>query len=385
MDAADSGEAPRGRLYNERVPPADRPRAALRPTPEHQEALRTLLRGGTPSATVDEATAAAILRRYECGGWLHARRSAPGAAPLPEPWRTTAARAHRKTVVDSLAALGVLREVAAICGDAGVRLIVLKGAAYLEELYGDPGERVLTDIDLLVRPADAGRAAECLLAAGFAVVTGLFSPDVDETRRFEMARPGPVPLHVEIHWRLGSRGRVRFDQDGLWERSRPATVHGAALRRLGTEDAILFHAWHAADSYFGPTLKWALDLRAMFDAWRPQPASLFAGAVAAGARVPLHLLLRQVESLFPGSMPSDLIERTRPGAVRRLALSGWLREEPLEFFSQSPDGGARPFLRPFLIDSPSDALASGLAVLRRPWSRRQGPPPARPWEAAEGR
>lgn len=359
--------------------PADRPPVGL------QRDLLTALRGGTPEGAVDRSALEALFRRYECGGWLHARRSAAGAVPLPEAWRAAAAKAHRKTAVDSLAALGVLREVAAICGHAGVRLVVLKGAAYLEELYGDPGERVLTDVDLLVRPADAGRAAECLLAAGFAVVTGLFSPDVDETGRFELARPGPVPVHVEIHWRLGSRGRVRFDQDGLWERSRPATVHGAALRRLGTEDAILFHAWHAADSYFGPTLKWALDLRAMFDAWRPQSGSLFAGAAAVGARVPLHLLLTQVESLFPGSMPSELIERTRPGAVRRLALGWWLRAEPLEFFSQSPDGGARPVLRPFLIDSPSDALASGLAVLRRPWSRRYGPPPARPWEAAEGR
>ncbi|HKQ96616.1 MAG TPA: nucleotidyltransferase family protein, partial [Candidatus Polarisedimenticolia bacterium] len=234
--------------------------APARPSIRHQNALLTALRGGTPFGVEEAATAAALLRRYECGGFIQARRIRTGAAPLPEPWRSAVAAAHQKTLVDSLAAIGVGREVLTLLAAAGIPVVALKGAAYLATLYTDPGERALTDVDLLIPPRDTQRAAALLAGAGFEVLETIDSPDVAEHRRFEMARPGPAPCRVELHWAVGSGARMRFDQEGLWSRAQPASIQGAACRTLEPHDALLYHVGHAREHYFGPTLKWALDL-----------------------------------------------------------------------------------------------------------------------------
>src|SRR6185436_3240291 len=182
---------------------AARPNGSRSPSPGEQQELLAALRGGDPVGSIDPARIDLLLRHYECGGWLHARRIAPGATPLPEPWGRAAARAHRKTVVDSLVALGVGGEVTALLAAAGVRVILLKGASYLGELYDDPGERPLVDLDLLVGPKDVAAVAARLKEAGFAVLKTDESPHVAEYRRFEMARPGPAPCRVEVHWQLG--------------------------------------------------------------------------------------------------------------------------------------------------------------------------------------
>jgi hypothetical protein len=239
---------------------------------------------------------------------------------------------------------------------------------------------VLTDIDLLVAPRDAARAATCLVAAGFVTVD---SYQVAEYRRFEMARPGPAPCRVEIHWQLGTGARMRFDQEGIWSRSRPAEIQGAPCRRLDPHDGLLYHVGHAAEHYFGPTLKWGLDLRAMLEQHRPDPERLHAGARAARVRVALQVSLHQLESLFPGSVPPGLAGAALPGGARGWALARLPLDEPLEFLPGASSERGRAFQRLLLFDSTADALAVAWTVLLRPWRGRRAPPASRPWEAAE--
>src|SRR5215203_7254514 len=52
----------------------------------------------------------------------------------------------------------VLAAVARAMAQAGVPFLVLKGAALAHLVYGDPRLRPMRDVDLLVRPADGGRA-----------------------------------------------------------------------------------------------------------------------------------------------------------------------------------------------------------------------------------
>ncbi|HUD71583.1 MAG TPA: nucleotidyltransferase family protein, partial [Dongiaceae bacterium] len=244
------------------MPPDSRSNLFRRPSPGEQQELLAALRGGDPGGAIEVARLDLLLRHYECGGWLHARRSAPGARALPEPWRQAAARAHRKTVVDSLVALGVGGEVTALLTAARIPVILLKGASYLGELYDDPGERPLVDLDLLVAPRDVAAVAARLKQAGFAVLETHESPHVAEYRRFEMARPGPAPCRVEVHWQLGTGGRMHFDQEAIRARARRAAIQGVACLALEPHDAVLYHVGHAREHYFGPSLKWALDLRA---------------------------------------------------------------------------------------------------------------------------
>jgi hypothetical protein len=179
---------------------------------------------------------------------------------------------------------------------------------------------------------------------------------------------------------------MRLDQDALWSASEPFSIDGVSYRRLGIHEAIVYHAGHAADHYFGPGLKWTLDLREMLRIWRPSPDRLLRLADAWGLRVALHLALVQVDRIFPGEVPAELLQGTAPGPVRRLGLSLLRSEEPAELFRGGGSGQARWLVRPLLIDAVGDVLAVSARVLRRPlvraWRRHVTGQAPFPWEAA---
>lgn len=336
------------------------------PSQSLQRDILALLRGemppeGAPPPSIDEA-----LRRYECGGYLKGLWSRDGRASALGPvWTAALARAHSKTAIDTLAALGELRRAGRILTDGGIPFLLLKGAAYLVDLYEDPAERALTDVDLLIRRSDAGRAARRLSEEGFRPVAERYQP---EYRRFEMERPGPDPCRIELHLRIGMPLRARVDQDAIWRRAVPCSLEGIDCGRLHPEDAILYHAAHLADHYYGPSLKWAIDLREMLRCWRPDAGALLERSAAWRTRTALHLALLHLAKLFPGeATPGSLLAGTAPGRLRRALLSVHLSRDPLALFVIPEIRHPRRYLlRLLMVDRATDAVGLGFAVLLRP-------------------
>jgi len=226
---------------------------------------------------------------------------------------------------------------------------------------------MLTDIDLLVRRSDLGRLARRLSSAGFEAV---FADE--EYRRFEVAAPNPNGCHFEFHWWLGLPLRVRISQEEVWLRSVPAVLDGVSCRRLAPEDALLYHVAHQADHYFGPSLKWTIDLRQMLRVWRPDIAGLLRRAADWRLRTALGLGLRHLDKLFPGVAPYPLRDGAVVGAVRGRLLRPFLASDPVQLFAPSSGMMSRYALRCLLIDRPIDALAQTLRVLVRPIANRIG-------------
>ena len=332
------------------------------------EAILSLLRGKVPVANASPEDIENCLHRYECGGYLHAAWSAAGRLDsLPQDWAEGIRRAHRKTVVDNLAALGELRRIGRHLAEEKVPFILLKGCAYLLDLYLDPGARRLTDIDLLIRRPDAGRIARRLAGAGYRGDVGI---DFPENRRFEMWYPGAAHCRFELHWRLGLPTRSGLDQEAIWTRSLPALLEGVFCRRLAPEDAVLYHVLHAADHYFGPSLKWTLDLREMFGRWRMDEDVLLGRSREWRCRTALHLALRHLEKVFPGEAPPHFLGSTSPGSVRALLQRGYLSSDPLSLLTIQLDSRWRYPQRCLLVDRVLDSFLLTLEVLARPVSRR---------------
>ena len=85
------------------------------------------------------------------------------ACDLPQLPETVAAALRRlsfSAVRHSLLQAMGLGRLRRLFDDAGIRLLVLKGVVLSAQLYGDPGLRVLRDIDLLVDPDDFSQAGE---------------------------------------------------------------------------------------------------------------------------------------------------------------------------------------------------------------------------------
>jgi len=351
------------------------------PTFELQRSIVTLLRGEVPRETHDASVVVGCLRRYECGGYLHALWERDGRrGSLPAAWAEPIARAHRKTAIDNLGALGEFRAVGEYLARQRIPFVLLKGAAYLTELYDDPGARALTDIDILVRPGDVQRVARHLAASEYEGSVDSWYP---ESRRFEMVRATGTRCRFEFHWHLGLPHRLRVDQEALWEGTREAQLEGIPCRLLRPKDAILYHVGHLADHYFGPTLKWIIDLREMLSRWKPDPAALASGAGDWRVRVALYLALRHLDKLFPGEAPGELLQRITPGPARRTMLRRIVSHAPAELMAVDAGSVRRFYLRPQLLDSPWDAALLSLRVMSRPATqllRRLRPAAPLPWE-----
>jgi hypothetical protein len=336
--------------------------------PGQCDSIASLLRVQTPRQDASADLADGCLRRYECGGYLYHRWRSSGRLNALQPgWAGALARAHRKTALDNLQALAEFRSVGRHLAEEGVAFVLLKGGAYLIDLYEDPGERMLTDIDLLVRRAEVGRLARRLAGAGYTTLVG----DV-ESRRFEISARDRNGCRFEFHWWLGLPYRDRIRQEEIWERSVPAVLEGVSCRRLAPEDAILYHVAHQADHYLGPTLKWAIDLREMLRVWRPDVGRLLKQAADWRLRVALDLALRHVHKLFPDAAPPSLINGSATGLLRGRLLRPYLASDPLQMLSPPERGPWRYALRFLLIDRPVDALAQALRVMVRPIAGRMG-------------
>lgn len=137
-----------------------------------------------------------------------------------------------------LAALDVIGAAAA---EKKLKFMALKGAALLIEGLWPLGEREMTDLDLLIRPADE-KAFDLLLAG-----TGFKPMENSSQAYYRMEAPSAPPVIVDIHTALWHAKETA----ALWHRSRVLTGirpkgggAGRATTGLGFEDQLLHLASH---------------------------------------------------------------------------------------------------------------------------------------------
>jgi putative nucleotidyltransferase-like protein len=147
----------------------------------------------------------------------------------------------------------------AVLADAGIRASALKGPLMGEAIYGDPGRRLSSDIDLLVAPEQLQRAVDVIRGLGYGAPadyvedTGL--PLLHFVLLHERGELPPIELHWRVHWYEQGFARERLlppevDRAGGW---RPAAVDELAALLL----------FYARDGFID--LRLATDVGAWWD------------------------------------------------------------------------------------------------------------------------
>jgi hypothetical protein len=165
--------------------------------------------------------------------------------------------------------------IMAMLADAGIRCTPLKGPLLGEAIYGDPGRRLSSDIDLLVSPEQLQTAADVIRGLDYGAPSDYVDdcglPLLHLMLLHEREELPPVELHWRVHWYEGSFARERLlppvvDPLGDW---RPAPADELAALLL----------FYARDGFVD--LRLASDLSAWWD--------VYGGALPPDA---LHELLR---------------------------------------------------------------------------------------------
>jgi hypothetical protein len=141
----------------------------------------------------------------------------------------------------------VLGEVLTAFREAGVPVMVLKGAALAEAIYGNIALRPMGDLDLLVHADDLAITQQILEGLGFRLPTGLLNPAYYRKTHFHIpyyhtSIPGVI---LEVHWGLQEDfGPLQPDLDEIWQGALRTRVAGVETLVMGLEDLLLYLCLH---------------------------------------------------------------------------------------------------------------------------------------------
>ncbi len=147
----------------------------------------------------------------------------------------------------------------AMLADAGIRSVALKGPLLGEAIYGDPGRRPSSDIDLLVAPEQLQAAVEVIRRLDYGAPTDYVDdrglPLLHLMLVHEREELPPVELHWRVHW---------YEESFARERLLPAAVEPLGRWRPAPADELTgLLLFYARDGFVD--LRLASDLSAWWD------------------------------------------------------------------------------------------------------------------------
>lgn len=266
--------------------------------------------------------------------------------------------------------------LAAVLADAGIRSVPLKGPVLSEAIFGDPGRRLSSDVDLLVAPTDLQPAVEVVRELGYGApadyVQDCGLPLLHFALAHERGELPPVELHWRIHW---------YEQHFAHERLLPSTVNPpAAWRPAAADELVALLLFYARDGFID--LRMASDLSAWWDMHgedlRPGAVDEVLDAYPALARV---VRVAVVVAAHVVGLPAERIIDEMPELSRRELIAARLANpNPSSNLAQlyaemglidgllAPPGGFQAFVRRQVLP-PSEVLDQQARHGSRPRAR----------------
>lgn len=220
-------------------------------------------------------------------------------------------------------------------------VVVLKGAAWLDEIYEDRGIRSMADLDLFVPAREESEIRAFLLAQGYEEFRGNHFEAAEFSSVFRR-KVGETPVYVDLHY-----GKIFTDEEGLvgWE----TESFAPGLRRLKKEEALLHFAGHIAfqnafhrvdlvldiDYFlrrFGRELNWA-RLWSLSRRWKKNHALqsvLWCAQKNFGTLIPQGAVGLRGRILFPWLLSEQYLLHTKNHRLRYLFLKHFLKDSVLE-------------------------------------------------------
>lgn len=161
----------------------------------------------------------------------------------------------------------ILRELVAILRifDAvGIDVVVLKGAALIQDVYEKLAYRPMVDLDLLIRFDDLTLATEHLEQQGYRAIHP--TPFQDESGLYwnevMLVQQNNIGPAIELHWHLLDNPyyATRLKTESLIERSRQLSVADVTPRVLNVEDQIIHLCCHNLYHHLGRFTRSLVDI-----------------------------------------------------------------------------------------------------------------------------
>ncbi|MFC1570508.1 nucleotidyltransferase family protein [Candidatus Omnitrophota bacterium] len=155
--------------------------------------------------------------------------------------------------------------------EARVDVLFLKGAALMPEVYGDPGLRMFSDVDILIKEEDMLKVKSLLGEKGLTEhVEGSVSDKYRSQRMFSLNGKLFLDVHVDL---IGRRLHNKFqgiDWDSMWSNKRKVALDDIEFYALDPVHAILYHCVHLSMHHSFSGLSSYVDVNEMIRKYRDE-------------------------------------------------------------------------------------------------------------------
>jgi hypothetical protein len=237
-------------------------------------------------------------------------------------------------------------EVVEALESAGIRTVLLKGAALFDSYGGDWGARPMYDVDVLVPVADAERAIDIVAARGW-------EPEQRQSEAWVRWRARPRRQgwgftngdgRLDLHWHVLSESIGARSDEGFWSRARRVDLAGTRTRALDPADLLVHLLVHGTVTFNAPAVQWVADSVRVLRQEASDPSFASRVARTAHEQAEQRSVARALDAigiLIERELVADAlaqVERRRPTVVERLRRPG-ARWEPARQLARHAAGG----------------------------------------------
>ncbi|MHB8160071.1 MAG: nucleotidyltransferase domain-containing protein [Thermoleophilia bacterium] len=258
-------------------------------------------------------------------GLLYKNLFKVGEELIPEAVQEKLKKYYLMFVISGMRQLTQFKPVAQALSDAGVPIMVLKGAALTRSIYGgDIGLRPISDVDIMVREQDWPRIYNILAGSEFRPAAGKdFSAILPKLTRYDVEAHvqflSEVGVCLEFQFDLLTLGIGMRDVAGVWDRSRESEIEGVRVQVAGPEDQLLHLIIHA-NRHGCARIKWMVDITEILQCRNCIDWDLFVEIARRENVVPcVYSTLAHIERLFARQyVKPEILSRLRPRGYQRL-------------------------------------------------------------------
>lgn len=220
---------------------------------------------------------------------------------LPKPVLKELQDNYIETSLNSLQVVAAIKALAVPLDHSGIDVIALQGLSVLR-LYGDPGLRPLSDVDLMVREKDESRLKALLEERGYRKMSCEFNDLYCSTR-----------IRLDLHTHILNLERIRtrqslFPEDlgSMWKKALPFFDRPGSILLLDPYDNFIALAAHALKHGYSRLIwlcdlhEWLLEHALTLESWKNL---VNRSRFWTQQRIVLYALLL-VESVFDFKVPS---------------------------------------------------------------------------------
>ncbi|MBN1912956.1 MAG: nucleotidyltransferase family protein [Candidatus Omnitrophica bacterium] len=240
--------------------------------------------------------------------------------------------------------------------------LALKGLYLAFSVYEDPGFRPMSDIDLLIKKGDLGKARLIFGSLGYSDVSSLWRKDSGLDATFV----NKDKVYVDIHWDLCQYERFKgiIDlTDEFWDRAIDFSLGDLSVKTLSAEDHILYICLHYVLYDFLSGLKPVYDIFYLVKEKKVDWEKIISRAQKYGIKSIVYYGLKKTQEITLLELPGFVLAQLKPKIPKRIILDYLAARNDRSIFKY--------FYQSLVMGSFRDSLRVAFRLLMRVFSRQR--------------